>query len=125
MEYDGCFLIVDAGREIDDILLGVAAGVCTPALTLLLFGTVIDNLFDGRPNRLGVAGMGSDGPSLVVGLLPFDMPEADLIDSGTLLSGLKKLDLRLPLLVAGDKGNCDRLSIVLSDSDCLDFFFFC
>jgi hypothetical protein len=116
-------LIVDAGRDTKVVLVGVAVGVITFALTLLLPGTVMDSLPDDAPNRLGVAGIAWDDPSLVDGLLLFDIAEAGRSGGGMLLSALKKLDLRLPLPGAGEDGNCDRLSIVLSDNDGRDFFF--
>jgi hypothetical protein len=60
-------------------------------------------------------------PSLVVGLLPplLDMAEAGRSGGGMLLSALKKLDLRLPFPAAGEEGSWARLSMVLSESDCL------
>lgn len=118
----GCFLIVETGRETDEILLGVAAGV-TLALTALLPGTVMESRLDLVPNLLGVAGAPLKDPSLVVGLLPplLDMAEAGLNGGGMLLSALKKLDLRLPFERAGDDGKFDRLSMVLSDNEGRDF----
>jgi hypothetical protein len=122
---NGCFLTVDIGCRIEERLLGVAAGVVTFALTLLLPGAVIDSLFEGTPSRFGVAGMGCGAPSLVDGLLPLllDMADADRTGGGMLLSALKKLDRRLPLPGAGDDGSWDRLSIVLSESDGRLFLF--
>jgi hypothetical protein len=51
-------LIVETGRATDGVLLGVAAGVVTLALMLLLPGTVMESLPDDVPNRFGVAGIG-------------------------------------------------------------------
>jgi hypothetical protein len=64
-------------------------------------------------------------PSLVVGLLPplLDMAEAGRSGGGMMLSALKKLDRRLPFPPAGEDGSWARLSMVLSDSDCLLGFF--
>jgi hypothetical protein len=60
----------------------------------------------------------------VVGLLLLlDIAEAGRRGGGILLSALKKLDLRRPLLCAGDEGSCARLSIVRSERDGRDFFF--
>ena len=67
---NGCFLTVDTGCRIEERLLGVATGVLTCALTLLFPGAVMDSLFEGAPNRFGVAGIGCGAPSLVDGLLP-------------------------------------------------------
>ena len=117
------FLMVNVGREMDDCLIGVAAGVMTLALALRFPGAVMDSLLEGTPNLFGVAGRGCCAPSLVDGLLPFDMAEAGRSGGGMLLSPLKKLDLRLPFFGAGDDGSCDRLSIVLSESEGLLFFF--
>lgn len=115
------FLIAVVGRDIDDILLGVVEGVAAAALTVLLPGTVIDKRDEGALGLLGVAGRRLNVPSLVVGRLPlllFDMADAGRSGGGMVLSWLKKLDLRrLPLPFAGDEGSCDRLSMVLSDSD--------
>jgi hypothetical protein len=122
---DGCFLIVDTGRDTADGLLGVMKDGGTLALALLLPGAVMDSLDEGTPNLFGVAGIVRAGPSLVVGLLPFDMAEDGRGGGGgggMLLSPLKKLDLRLPLLGAGEGGSIDRVSIVLSESDGLRFF---
>jgi hypothetical protein len=120
----GCFLMVDTGRDSEESLLGVAAGVGTFALALLPFpGAVIDSLLEGPPNPFGVAGDTSGAPSLVDGLLLFDIAEAGRSGGGMLLSALKKLDLRLPFPPAGDEGSCDRLSTVLSESDWRLFFF--
>jgi hypothetical protein len=65
-------------------------------------------------------------PSLVVGLLPplLDMAEAGRSGGGMVLSALKKLDLRLPFPPAGEDGSWARLSMVLSESDCLLGFCF-
>jgi hypothetical protein len=119
------FLIAVVGRDIDEILLGVVVGVEAAALTVLLPGTVIDRREEGALGLLGVAGRRLAVPSLVVGLLPlllFDMADADRSGGGMVLSWLKKLDLRrLPLPFAGEEGSCDRLSMVLSDSDGCDF----
>jgi hypothetical protein len=106
-------------------LLGVAAGVVTFALTLLFPGAVIESLFEGAPNRFGVAGIGCGAPSLVDGLLPLllDMADAGRSGGGMLLSALKKLDRRRPLPGAGDDGSWDRLSTVLSESDGRLFLF--
>jgi hypothetical protein len=118
----GSFLIVETGRAAENILLGVAAGVMTFALTLLLPGAVMDSLPDVIPNLLGVAGAWKV-PSLVVGLLLLlDMAEAGRNGGGILLSAPKKLDLRLPLACAGDDGSEARLSMVRSESDGRDFF---
>jgi hypothetical protein len=57
----GCFLTVETERTNEGVLLGVATGVVTLALMLLLPGAVIDSLEAGMPNRLGVAGMGGAG----------------------------------------------------------------
>lgn len=75
------------------------------------------------PNFLGVTGDAAYAiPSLVFGLLLFDIADAGRSGGGMLLSALKKLDLRLPFPGAGDDGNCDRLSMVRSESDGRDFF---
>lgn len=117
----GNFLIVDTGRDTEVVLLGVATGVPTLALMLRLPGAVMESLLDARPNLCGVAGRTLVVPSLVVGLLldllELDMAEAGRSGGGMLLSALKKLDLRLPLPPAGDDGTCDKLSMVLSESD--------
>jgi hypothetical protein len=103
---DRGFLIVEVGRDTDVVLLGVAAGVVTFALTLLFPGTVIDSLLVDAPNLFGVAGIGWNVPSLVVGLLPLlDIAEAGRSGGGMLLSALKKLDRRLPLPPAGEDGS--------------------
>lgn len=116
--------MVDAGRDIIGVLLGVAVGVATLALTVRLPGAVIDILLDAAANRFGVPGIGCGGPSLVVGLLPLlDRAEAGRRGGPMELSAPKKLDLRRVLLAAGDEGSCDRLSTVLSESDGRDFFF--
>jgi hypothetical protein len=121
----GCFLMVDTGRAIEGVLLGVALDVGTLALMLLLPGAVIDSLEAGMPNLLGVASMGWTAPSLVVGRLPplLDIAEAGRSGGGMLLSALKKLDLRLPFPGPGEGGSVAKLSMVLSDSEGLDFFF--
>jgi hypothetical protein len=115
------FLIAVVGRDIDEMRLGVVTGVVATALTLLLPGTVMDIRVCGVVCLLGVAGRRLEEPSLVVGLLPpllLDMAEAGRRGGGMLLSWLKKLDLRrLPLAPAGEDGRCERLSMVLSDSD--------
>jgi hypothetical protein len=115
--------MVDAGRDIADGLLGVVKDGGTLALALLLPGAVMDSRDEGTPSLFGVAGMVRVGPSLVVGLLPFDMAEDGRGGGGMLLSPLKKLDLRLPLPGAGEGGSIDRVSMVLSESDGLRFFF--
>jgi hypothetical protein len=116
--------MVEAGRGTVGVLLGVVAGVMTFALMLLLPGAVIDSRPEAAPNLFGVAGITPNVPSLVVGLLPLlDMAEAGRNGGGMLLSALKKLDLRLLPLAAGDDGSWDKLSMVLSDSDGRDFFF--
>jgi len=122
VEDDGCFLTVDTEREIDVVLLGVIVDVVTLALALRLPGAVIDSLLDGPPSLLGVAGATCGAPSLVEGLLSLDIAEAGRSGGGMLLSALKKLDLRLPFFGAGDEGSCERLSMVLSERDCLLFF---
>jgi len=119
----GCFLIVDTGRASEDVLLGVPAAVLTLALTLLAPGAVMDIRADDVPSLFGVAGAWKE-PSLVLGLLLLlDIAEAGRKGGGILLSALKKLDLRRPLLCAGEEGSCERLSIVRSESDGRDFFF--
>jgi hypothetical protein len=117
--------MVETRRAIEGVLLGVATDVVTFALMLLLPGAVIDSLAEGMPNLLGVAGMGWTAPSLVVGRLPplLDIAEAGRSGGGMLLSALKKLDLRLPFPGPGEDGNVAKLSMVLSESDGLDFFF--
>lgn len=114
------FLIAVVGREIDEILLGVT-GVAATALTLLLPGTVMDSRGKGARGLLGVAGRQLDVPSLDVGLLLlllFDMADAGRGGGGMLLSWLKKLDLRcFPFPPTGEEGSCERLSMVLSESD--------
>lgn len=122
VEDDGCFLTVDTERETEFALMGVTVDVVTLALALRLPGAVIDSLLDGPPSLLGVAGATCGAPSLVEGLLPLDVTEAGRSGGGMLLSALKKLDLRLPFFDPGDDGSCDRLSMVLSESDCLLFF---
>lgn len=118
------FLMVEVGRDTTGVLLGVAVGAATLALTVLLPGTVMESLFDAAPNRFGVAGKGWGGPSLVVGLLLLlDKAEAGRKGGPMEVSALKKLDLRRVLLAAGDEGSCARLSTVLSESDGRDFFF--
>lgn len=121
------FLIAVVGRDTDEIRLGVVTGAEATALALLLPGTVIDRREEAALDLLGVVSSRLAVPSLVVGLLPllrFDMAEAGRRGGGILLSWLKKLDLRcLPLPFAGEDGNCDKLSIVLSDSDGRDFLF--
>jgi len=102
--------------------MGVTVDVVTLALALRFPGTVMDNRLDGPPSLLGVAGATCGAPSLVEGLLPLDVTEAGRGGGGMLLSALKKLDLRLPFFGAGDDGSCDRLSMVLSERDCLLFF---
>jgi hypothetical protein len=118
---NGCFLIVEAGRARDGVLLGVATAlVLMAALTLLFPGAVIDPLDASEPNLLGVLGSARGVPSLVIGL-PLERAEAGLRGGGIELSALKKLDLRLVLPTAGEDGSCDRLSMVLSESDGRDF----
>lgn len=118
------FLIVDTGRDVGVGLVGVAVGVATLALTVRLPGTVMDSLLAARPNFLGVAGISWGGPSLVVGLLLLlDIADAGRKGGPMLLSALKKLDLRLVFVAAGEDGRCARLSTVLSESDGRDFFF--
>lgn len=113
------------GRETEEILLGVVAGVETTALTLLLPGTFMDSREEEVPGLLGVVGMRVMVPSLVVGLLPLlwlDMAEAGRRGGPMELSWLKKLDLRrLVLPFAGEEGRCDRLSMVRSESEGRDF----
>jgi len=119
------FLMVDTGRAVSGVRMGVVVGVATPALTVRFPGAVIDSLLDaiGAPRRLGVAGIGWGGPSLVVGrLLLLDKAEAGRRGGPMLLSAAKKLERRRVLLAAGDDGSCDRLSTVLSDNDGRDFF---
>lgn len=97
--------MVETGRATVGVLLGVAVGVVTLALTLLLPGAVMESLPDTVPNLLGVAGAWNV-PSLVVGLLLLlDIAEAGRNGGGMLLSALKKLDLRLPFPPAGDDGS--------------------
>lgn len=122
VEDDGCFLTVDTEREMDVVLLGVIVDVVTLALALRFPGAVIDSLLDAPPSLLGVAGATGGAPSLVEGLLSLDIAEAGRSGGGMLLSALKKLDLRLPFFGAGDDGSCERLSMVLSERDCLLFF---
>ena len=55
-------------------------------------------------------------------LLVLDMADAGRGGGGMLLSALKKLGRRLAFPTAGEDGSCDRLSMVLSDSDGRDFF---
>lgn len=121
----GSFLTVDTGRDTEVDLLGVATGVPTFALMLLLPGTVMESLLVARLNRCGVAGRTAE-PSLVVGLLfgllELDMAEAGRSGGGMELSALKKLDLRLAFPPAGEGGTCDKLSMVLSESDGRLFF---
>ena len=119
---DGCFLIVELGRDVETVLLGVVAGVATFALTLLLPGAVMDSLPEDAPNLLGVTGDARIAPSLVVGLLLFDIADAGRSGGGMLFSALKKLDLLLGFPGAGDDGSWDRLSMVRSESDGRDFF---
>lgn len=116
-------MIVETGLTTEGVLLGVATGVVTLALMLLLPGAVMESLPDAVPNLLGVAGIGWNVPSLVLGLLPLlDIAEAGRSGGGMLLSALKKLDLRRAFPPAGDDGSWDKLSMVLSESDGRDFF---
>lgn len=115
------FLIAVVGRDMDEIRLGVVTGVVVMALTLLFPGAVIASRVGGAAGLLGVVGRRLAVPSLVVGLLLlllFDMADAGRRGGGMLLSWLKKLDLRrLPLPPAGEEGSCERLSMVLSESE--------
>jgi hypothetical protein len=116
--------MVETGLNTEGVLVGVAVGVGTLALMLLLPGAVVDGLPDAAPNLLGVAGIGWRVPSLVLGLLPLlDIAEAGRNGGGMLLSTPKKLDLRRPLPAAGEDGSVARLSTVLSESEGRDFFF--
>lgn len=113
----GCFLIKDAGRARDGALLGVAmALVALAALTLLFPGTVMEPREASEARRLGVVGRACGVPSLVMGR-PLDSADAGLRGGGMEPSALKKLDLRLLLLPAGEEGSWDRLSTVLSESE--------
>lgn len=117
--------MVETGRALEGVLLGVTVDVATFALTLLLLpGAVMESRPIASPNLFGVAGVWKE-PSLVPGLLPLlDMAEAGRSGGGMLLSALKKLDLRLPFApAAGDEGRLARLSMVRSESDGRDFFF--
>jgi len=117
----GCFLIVEAGRASEGVLLGVTiVFVAVAALTLLCPGAVMDPLEASEASLRGVLGNACGVPSLVIGL-PLDSAEAGLRGGGIELSALKKLDLRLVLLAAGEEGSCDRLSTVLSESEGRDF----
>jgi len=109
--------MVDTGRVTEDILLGVAEAEATISLTLLFPGAVMDTLCGGKRDLLGVLGATCGAPSLVTGRLPFESAEAGRGGGGMELSELKKLDLRLPLVPAGDEGNCDKLSTVLCDNE--------
>jgi hypothetical protein len=121
----GCFLTVEAGRTLENTLLGVVTElVVTAALTLLFPGAVMDPREPDGANLLGVLGSAWGVPSLVIGL-PLDSAEAGLRGGGMELSALKKLDLRLVLLTAGEEGNCDKLSTVLSESEGRDFLGAC
>lgn len=114
----GCFLTVDAERTRDVCLVGVTADEMTLALALRLPGDVMDILLvGGTASLFGVPGMVCCEPSLVDGLLPLDVADAGRSGGGMLLSLLKKLDLRLPFFGAGEDGSCDRLSMVLSESE--------
>jgi hypothetical protein len=117
----GCLLNVEAGRAREGVLLGVATALVVMAALILLFpGAVIDPFEASEPYLLGVLGSARGVPSLVIGL-PLDSAEAGLSGGGIELSALKKLDLRLVLPAAGEDGSCDRLSMVLSESDGRDF----
>jgi hypothetical protein len=70
---------------------------------------------------LGVTGVVRGGPSLVVGLLPFDKAELGLAGGPIESPALKKLDLRRVFPAFGEDGSCARLSTVLSDKDGRDF----
>jgi hypothetical protein len=114
---------VEVGRARDGVLLGVAIAlvvVVVAALILLLPGAVMDPLEARGASLRGVLGTFCGVPSLVMGL-PLDRAEAGLRGGGMELSALKKLDLRLVLLAAGEEGSCERLSTVLSESDGRDF----
>jgi hypothetical protein len=50
--------MVEIGRAVDGVLVGVAVGVLTLALMLLFPGAVMESLPDEVPNRFGVAGIG-------------------------------------------------------------------
>jgi hypothetical protein len=114
-------LTVEADRASEGVLLGVAiVFVVVAALTLLFPGAVMDTLEANGASLRGVLGNACGVPSLVIGR-PLDSAEAGLRGGGIELSALKKLDLRLVLLAAGEDGSCDRLSIVLSESDGRDF----
>lgn len=120
----------------DDLLLGVPDMTVMDALTLrgavieprmslasVRSRSILSNVprWEGRAPLCGVAGTARGVPSLVVGRLPLDDAEAGL-GGGPIESLLvKKLDLRRPLLPAGEEGNCDRLSTVRSDKDGRDF----
>jgi hypothetical protein len=85
-------------------LLGVAIELlAVAALTLLLPGAVIEPICEGAPKRRGVAGVGCGVPSLVNGRPLFPNAEPGRAGGGIGLSGLKKLNLLLPLLT-GDAG---------------------
>lgn len=109
---------MEVGRAIEDVLLGVPATLpAWAALTLRLPGAVNEPRCEGWTILRGVTGAAWGVPSLVIGRLPFDSAEAGLRGGGMELSALKKLDLRLDLLTAGDEGNCDKLAMVLSERD--------
>lgn len=118
-------MTVDTERTVSGVRMGVAVGVAMPALTVRFPGAVIDSLLVAiaPPRRLGVAGIGLVGPSLVVGrLLLLDKAEDERRGGPMVLSAAKKLERRRVLPAAGDEGSCDRLSTVRSDSDGRDFF---
>src|SRR5262245_35524933 len=73
----GGFLIVEGGRAMADVLLGVAEALGVKAALALRFpGAVIDPLWEGAASFLGVVGVAWGVPSLVMGRLPFDSAEA-------------------------------------------------
>lgn len=127
----GGFLIVERGRAMEDLLLGVADVPAVAALKLrgaviepkLSISTAAERLISNIPfwevkvPLCGVAGAARGVPSLVVGRLPFDNAEAGRAGGPIDSPLLKKLDLLRPLLPAGDEGSWDRLSIVRSDRE--------
>lgn len=64
-------------------------------------------------------GVPANAPSLVPGRLALLIAEAGREGGPIGLCGVKKLDFRLP--PAGEGGMCERLSIVLSEREGLDF----